>query len=109
MFSKRSTGRLQTAKSYSSYWIQKHTKQHVLAELNSYAPMVSKGSYIVAMDGIIETIVGAPRTQPDWIWNNPRQAALEFVETNPDFVIEEPLGVGCSKSNRVAFAAHPRS
>jgi cephalosporin hydroxylase len=68
----------------------KHTKQHVLAELNSYAPMVSKGSYIVAMDGIIETILGAPRTQPDWIWNNPRQAALEFVGTNPDFVIEEP-------------------
>jgi cephalosporin hydroxylase len=68
----------------------KHTKQHVLAELNSYAPLVSKGSYIVAMDGIIEELVGAPRSEPDWTWNNPRAAALEFVKNNPDFVIEEP-------------------
>jgi cephalosporin hydroxylase len=67
-----------------------HTKDHVLAELAAYAPLVSKGSYIVAMDGIMEQVVGAPRTQPDWTWNNPRQAALEFVESNPGFVIEEP-------------------
>ena len=67
-----------------------HTKEHVLAELNAYAPLVSRGSYIVAMDGIMEQVVGAPRTQPDWTWNNPRRAALAFVESNPDFVIEEP-------------------
>lgn len=67
-----------------------HTKEHVLAELNAYAPLVSVGSYIVAMDGIMEQMVGAPRTQDDWSWNNPRRAALEFVEANPDFVIEEP-------------------
>jgi cephalosporin hydroxylase len=67
-----------------------HSKNHVLAELNAYAPLVSKGSYIVAMDGIMEQVVSAPRTQPDWAWNNPRRAALEFVKRNPDFVIEEP-------------------
>lgn len=67
-----------------------HTKEHVLAELNAYAPLVTLGSYIVAMDGIMEQVVGAPRTQPDWTWNNPRQAALEFVESNPEFTIEEP-------------------
>lgn len=67
-----------------------HTKQHVLAELNAYGPLVSKGSYIVAMDGIMEQIVGAPRTQPDWTWNNPRQAALEFVAANQSFEIEQP-------------------
>jgi cephalosporin hydroxylase len=67
-----------------------HTKQHVLTELNAYAPLVSLGSYIVAMDGIMEDVVGAPRTEPDWKWNNPRQAALEFVALNPGFVIEEP-------------------
>ena len=67
-----------------------HTKEHVLAELNAYAPLVNLGSYIVAMDGIMEQVVGAPRTQPDWTWNNPRQAALEFVESNPEFTIEEP-------------------
>ena len=67
-----------------------HTKAHVLAELNAYAPLVSNGSYIVAMDGIMEDVVGAPRTQPDWTWNNPRQAALEFAASNAEFVIEEP-------------------
>jgi len=67
-----------------------HSKEHVLAELNAYAPFVSPGSYIVAMDGIMEEVAGAPRTRPDWAWNNPRQAALEFVELNPDFLIEEP-------------------
>lgn len=67
-----------------------HEKQHVLAELRAYAPLVSAGSYIVAMDGIMERLAGAPRSAPDWTWNNPRQAALDFVAENPDFVIEEP-------------------
>ena len=67
-----------------------HTKEHVLAELYAYAPFVSVGSYIVAMDGIMERVVGAPRTQADWSWNNPGQAALDFVKSNRDFVIEEP-------------------
>lgn len=67
-----------------------HQKQHVLAELRAYSPLVSVGSYIVAMDGIMERLVGAPRSSPDWSWNNPRQAALEFAGENADFVIEEP-------------------
>jgi cephalosporin hydroxylase len=67
-----------------------HEKEHVLAELNAYAPLVSPGSYIVAMDGIMQEVVGAARTKPDWVWNNPRQGALEFVAHNPDFTIEEP-------------------
>jgi cephalosporin hydroxylase len=67
-----------------------HTKEHVLNELQAYGPLVTPGSYIVAMDGIMGDLAGAPRTQPDWIWNNPRQAALEFVATRPEFEIREP-------------------
>ena len=67
-----------------------HTKSHVLSELNAYGPLVTSGSYMVAMDGIMEQLPGAPRTQPDWLWNNPRQAALEFAVSHPQFVIEEP-------------------
>jgi len=67
-----------------------HTRDHVLRELECYAPLVTPGSYIVAMDGIMGELQGAPRTQPDWSWNNPRQAALDFVASHPDFVIEEP-------------------
>lgn len=67
-----------------------HHKQHVYEELQAYAPLVTPGSYIVAMDGIMERLAGAPRSAPDWEWNNPRQAALAFVAENADFVIEEP-------------------
>jgi cephalosporin hydroxylase len=67
-----------------------HEKEHVLAELRAYSSLVKPGSYLVAMDGIMEQLTGAPRSAPDWAWNNPRQAALEFVAENNDFVIEEP-------------------
>jgi cephalosporin hydroxylase len=67
-----------------------HTKDHVLAELRAYAPLVSAGSYIVASDGIMEQVAGAPRTKPDWAFNNPRQAALAFVEEDRRFAIAEP-------------------
>jgi cephalosporin hydroxylase len=67
-----------------------HEKQHVLDELRAYSTLVTPGSYIVAMDGIMEELAGAPRSSPDWSWNNPRQAALEFVAENPGFAIEEP-------------------
>jgi cephalosporin hydroxylase len=68
----------------------KHTKDHVLAELAAYSPLVNVGSYILACDGIMELVDGAPRSGHDWSWNNPRQAALQFVEQHSDFKIEEP-------------------
>lgn len=67
-----------------------HDKDHVLAELEAYAPLVSVGSYIVSCDGIMGKLNGAPRSNPDWTWNNPTAAAEEFVAKHADFVIEEP-------------------
>ena len=67
-----------------------HTADHVLSELEAYGPMVSPGSYIVAMDGIMKDVVGAPRTSPDWITNNPQTAVAEFLKSHPEFVLEEP-------------------
>lgn len=67
-----------------------HTKSHVLEELRVYSRFVSVGSYIVATDGIMGQLGGAPRTQPDWEWNNPRAAAQEFIAGNPDFVLAPP-------------------
>jgi hypothetical protein len=52
--------------------------------------MVSLDSYIVAADGIMEQVVGAPRTKPDWSWNNPIAAAQEFVKQDSRFAIQEP-------------------
>lgn len=67
-----------------------HSKQHVLQELHAYSPLVSVDSYIVACDGIMAFLENAPRTQPDWVENNPLTAAQEFVRENRNYIIEEP-------------------
>lgn len=67
-----------------------HTKGHVLDELEAYGPMVTPGSYIVATDGIMKQVAGAPRSAPDWTWNNPLDAAVEFAAKHPEFSLEEP-------------------
>jgi cephalosporin hydroxylase len=67
-----------------------HTKRHVLDELRAYAPLVTPGSYIVATDGIMKDLVGVPRAGEDWDTNNPYKAAQEFVQEQPEFVIEQP-------------------
>ena len=83
-----------------------HTKEHVLQELAQYSPLVSTNSYIVAMDGIMKDLVGAPRAENDWLWNNPSHAALEFVEENQQFVIEEqipPFNEGNIKTQALSY------
>lgn len=67
-----------------------HSKAHVLAELRAYGDLVTKGSYIIAADGIAADVVGAPRTQPDWNWNNPVEAVKAFLLERDDFVQEQP-------------------
>jgi cephalosporin hydroxylase len=67
-----------------------HARDHVLAELEAYGPLVSPGSYVVVADGIMADLAGVPGGRPDWAWNNPKAAALAFVARHPEFVIEEP-------------------
>ena len=67
-----------------------HTRAHVLAELRAYAPLVTPGSYIVAADGIMQDMVAAPRSQPDWDVNNPQAAVREFLVTNDEFELVQP-------------------
>jgi cephalosporin hydroxylase len=67
-----------------------HSKNHVLAELEAYGPMVTAGSYIIATDGIMEMLHDAPRGKPEWKHDNPAAAAEEFVLRHPEFVLEEP-------------------
>lgn len=67
-----------------------HSKAHVLAELEAYAPLVTPGSYIVATDGIMHWLGQAPRTQDDWSWNNPKNAADAFAAQHPEFEQSPP-------------------
>lgn len=63
-----------------------HTHEHVLAELNHYAPMVSVGSYCVVFDTIIDAM---PESFfPDRPWgrgNNPLTAVSVFLESHPEY------------------------
>lgn len=68
-----------------------HSYAHVMAELEAYGPMVTPGSYIVATDGIMKDLVGAPRSESDWAVNNPHAAARDFVAKSPDFRADEPV------------------
>ena len=67
-----------------------HSREHVLNELRAYASLVSVGSYIVVCDGIMARLENAPRTHPDWTWNNPLSAIQEFVAENQNFAVHEP-------------------
>lgn len=67
-----------------------HTKAHVAAELEMYAPLVTKGSYIVATDGIMEDLYDVPRGAAKWTTDNPSAAAREFAGKHKDFVLEQP-------------------
>jgi cephalosporin hydroxylase len=67
-----------------------HTYDHVLAELNAYARLVTPGSYIVATDGCMQDVADTPRGRPEWIHDNPQRAAQDFVAANKGFIIEQP-------------------
>jgi len=63
-----------------------HTHDHVLAELQSYAPLTSVGSYCVVFDTVIRSMPGD--SFPDRPWgpdNNPSTAVQEFLKTHPEF------------------------
>jgi len=69
-----------------------HTHEHVLAELQAYAPLTSKGSYCVVFDTVIEDM---PKEMfPDRAWgpgNNPKTAVFEYLKTHPEFEIDKNI------------------
>ncbi|HOZ88097.1 MAG TPA: cephalosporin hydroxylase family protein, partial [Bacteroidia bacterium] len=68
-----------------------HTHEHVLQELNLYAPLTSVDSYCVVFDTAVEDMPA------DWDWgprpwgvgNNPKTAVFEYLKTHPEFEIDK--------------------
>lgn len=57
-----------------------HTQEHVLAELEAYAPLTSVGSYCVVFDTVVEDM--PKELFPDRPWgpgNNPKTAVREYL------------------------------
>ena len=69
-----------------------HTHEHVLDELKAYAPLVTKGSYCVVFDTIVEDL---PKEMfPDRPWgpgDNPKTAVREFLSSHPEFEIDKAI------------------
>lgn len=66
-----------------------HTHEHVLAELQAYAPLVSEGSYCVVFDTFVEDM--PPKFFADRPWdvgNNPKTAVREWLGTHPEFEVD---------------------
>ena len=84
-----------------------HSKAHVSAELSAYAPMVSVGSYIVATDGVMESLSDVPRGNPLWRTDNPAAASREFAARHPEFTLESPPFVFDETLTRVQVTHWP--
>ncbi|NER36171.1 MAG: cephalosporin hydroxylase [Oscillatoria sp. SIO1A7] len=69
-----------------------HTHDHVLAELEAYAPLVSVGSYCVVFDTIIEDLPDDMFSDRPWSkGNNPKTAVWEYLKTHPEFEIDKRI------------------
>ena len=69
-----------------------HTHDHVLKELQLYSPLVTKGSYLVVFDTIIEDMPEDFFPHRPWgKGNNPKTAVEEFLKPNDRFVIDKEI------------------
>lgn len=69
-----------------------HTHEHVLAELEAYAPLTSVGSYCVVFDTVVEDMPA--EMFPDRPWgpgNNPKTAVWEYLKTHSEFEIDKSI------------------
>ena len=67
-----------------------HTHEHVLKELNLYAPLVSIGSYCVVFDTMIEDS-NVVYDRPWGKGNNPKTAVWEYLKSHNEFVIDKKI------------------
>lgn len=67
-----------------------HTHEHVLNELKAYAPLVSKDSYCVVFDTIVEDLKESKWPGRSWCkGDNPKTAVREYLKENTDFVVDK--------------------
>jgi len=69
-----------------------HTHDHVLAELQAYAPLTSVGSYCVVFDTLVEDMPADMLHDRPWgPNNNPKTAVWEYLKTHPEFEIDKSI------------------
>ena len=69
-----------------------HTQDHVLAELQAYAPLVSVGSYCVVFDTVVEDLPAELCLDRPWgPGNNPKTAVWAYLKDHPEFEIDKAI------------------
>jgi len=69
-----------------------HTHDHVQAELEMYGPLVSKDSYLVVFDTIVEVLPDDYLPHRPWKQgDNPMTAVRKFLELNQNFQIDKNI------------------
>lgn len=69
-----------------------HTHEHVLAELEAYAPMVSVDSYCIVYDGVVEDVPAELSGDRPWgPGDNPKTATWTFLEKHKEFTIDKAV------------------
>ncbi len=67
-----------------------HTHEHVSKELALYSPLITRDSYLVVCDTVIEDVPDDPiRDRPWGKGNNPKTAVWEFLKTTDRFEIDQ--------------------
>ncbi len=69
-----------------------HTHDHVLAELEAYAPLTSVDSYCVVFDTLIQDMPAELFEDRDWgPGDNPKTAVWQYLKTHPEFEIDKSI------------------
>lgn len=69
-----------------------HTHEHVMGELNAYAPLVTSGSYCVVFDTLIEDMPAEFFNHGRWgRGDNPKTAVHEFLQGTDEFEVDTDL------------------
>jgi cephalosporin hydroxylase len=69
-----------------------HTHEHVIAELNAYADLVSVGSYCIVFDTVIEDLPAGSFPNRPWdVGNNPKTAVHEWLKNHPEFETDKGI------------------
>jgi len=69
-----------------------HTEDHVLKELRLYSPLVTKGSYLVVFDTLIEDMPEKFFAERPWKkGNSPKSAVHQFLKENARFEIDRDI------------------
>lgn len=69
-----------------------HTHKHVLAELQAYAPLVSKGNYCIVCDTRIDDMPAEMFLDREWApGNSPASAIRDYLNLDPSFVVDQEM------------------